>query len=68
MYRLETGEHITDREDENMERVAVLESQIRERMFAAETNPLGQQVLIEGIPFRVKGNIRAARIREYGPC
>ena len=54
-YRLETGEHITDREDENMERVAVLESQIRERMFAAETNPLGQQVLIEGIPFRVKG-------------
>ena len=57
-YRLETGEHITDREDENLERVAVLEANIRERMFAEEPNPLGKQVLIEGIPFHVKGTYK----------
>lgn len=60
-YRLETGEHITDREDENLERVAVLEANIRERMFATEKNPVGQQVLIEGIPFRVKGTYERRR-------
>lgn len=53
--RLDAGEYITEHEDEDLERVAVLEAEVRQRLFSPHDNPLGQQILIEGIPFQVKG-------------
>ena len=54
-YRLEAGEYITREDDDNLARVAVLESNIRNRLFPPETDPLGQEIFIEDIAFRVKG-------------
>ena len=54
-YRLESGEHITQLEDDNLERVAVLEADARKMLFPPDMNPLGQQILIQDIAFRVKG-------------
>ncbi|WP_446831747.1 ATP-binding cassette domain-containing protein [Candidatus Foliamicus sp.] len=54
-YRLEVGEHITKLDDDNLERVVVLEAGVREMLFPLGANPIGQQILIQDIPFRVKG-------------
>ena len=54
-YRLESGEHITQLDDDNLERVVVLEADIREMLFPRGANPVGQQILIQDIAFRVKG-------------
>ncbi len=54
-YSLEAGEFITPSEDENLERVAVLEPDIRERLFPSKIDPLGQEIFIGNIAFRVKG-------------
>ena len=54
-YRLEAGEFISRGEDDNLERVAVLEPDIRERLFPSKMDPLGQEIFIEDIAFRVKG-------------
>ena len=54
-YRLEAGAFITRSEDDSLERVALLEPDIRERLFPLEMDPLGQEILIEDIAFRVKG-------------
>lgn len=54
-YRLEAGEHITQLEDDNLERVVVLEADVREMLFPFGVNPVGQQILIQDIAFRVKG-------------
>ena len=54
-YRLESGEHITQVEDDNLARVAVLEADARTMLFPPDVNPLGQQILIQDLAFRVKG-------------
>ena len=54
-YRLESGEHITQLEDDNLARVAVLEADARKMLFPSDMNPLGQQILIQEFAFRVKG-------------
>ena len=54
-YRLEAGEYISRGDDDNLERVAVLEADVRKRLFPPEIDPLGQEILIEDIAFRVKG-------------
>ncbi len=54
-YRLESGKHITQLEDDNLERVAILEADARTKLFPPEMNPVDQEILIQDIAFRVKG-------------
>lgn len=54
-YRLAVGEHITQLDDDNLERVVVLEADVGEMLFPLGANPVGQQILIQDIAFRVKG-------------
>ncbi|MYH32460.1 MAG: ATP-binding cassette domain-containing protein [Gammaproteobacteria bacterium] len=60
-YRLGAGEHISRQEDDDLERVALLGGEypgmenIREQLFPRAENPLGQEILINDIAFRVKG-------------
>lgn len=53
--RLAAGDYITQQEDDNLERIAVLEAEASKRLFPAELDALGQEILIENIPFHVKG-------------
>ena len=53
--RMAHGEFVTRQEDEELEQVAVIGSFARELLFPPETDPLGERILIEGVPFRVKG-------------
>ena len=60
-YRLGAGEHISRQEDDGLERVALLGGdypgveKVREMLFPRAENPLGQEILINDIAFRVKG-------------
>ncbi|MXW20250.1 MAG: ATP-binding cassette domain-containing protein [Gammaproteobacteria bacterium] len=54
-YRIAQGESITQEDDYGLAQVAVIGSVLRELLFPAETDPLGELFLLEGIPFRVKG-------------
>ena len=54
-YRLAAGAPVTPEDDERMARVAVLDSVTRDRLFPGEASPVGQDILIRGMPFRVKG-------------
>ena len=54
-FRMAHGEFVTRQEDDDLEQVAVIGSATRELLFPAETDPLGEFILISGVPFRVKG-------------
>ena len=54
-YRLAIGESITPGDDERAERVAVLDAVARDRLFPRKRSPVGQEIVINGTPFRVKG-------------
>ncbi|MYH32457.1 MAG: ATP-binding cassette domain-containing protein [Gammaproteobacteria bacterium] len=54
-YRIAQGGYITQADDDNLAQVAVIGSAAHELLFASETDPLGEFILIEDVPFRVKG-------------
>ncbi len=54
-FRLAQGEFVTLEEDQNLAQVAVIGTVTRELLFPPETDPLGEFILIKGVPFRVKG-------------
>ena len=54
-YRIAAGEPITPQDDESLERVAVLDAVARERLFPPGTDPVGQEIRVNGTPFQVKG-------------
>ena len=54
-FRMAHGEFITQQEDDDLEQVAVIGAVTRELLFPAETDPLGEFILIDGVPFRIKG-------------
>lgn len=54
-YRMAAGESITPQDDELLERVAVLDAVAKEQLFPLETDPVGQEIRINGTPFKVKG-------------
>ena len=66
-YRIETGDFITLREDENREQVAVLGSVVRKKLFPAGTDPVGEQILLGTVPFRVKGVLQHRTEISLGP-
>ena len=54
-FRLAQGEFVTLEEDENLAQVAVIGTVPRELLFPPGTDPLGEFILIKGVPFKVKG-------------
>ena len=54
-YRIAQGGYITQEDDDNLAQVAVIGSAAREMFFAPETDPLGEFILVEDVPFQVKG-------------
>lgn len=52
---IQYGEFMTDEENDSGERVAVLGSVIAESLFGEDTDPVGERVRINNIPFRVIG-------------
>ena len=57
-WRLSSGAFITQREDDNLEQVAVISSEVRSQLFATEVDPIGKEVLIGNQPFRIKGVLK----------
>ena len=57
-WRLDRGAFITKREDDNLEQVAVISSEVREQLFPTAIDPIGQQVFIGNQPFRIKGVLK----------
>ena len=56
--RIDLGGFITQEDDERLAQVAVLGSVARAKLFPPGANPIGEQVLIENVPFRVKGVLK----------
>jgi len=57
-YRIDMGEFITRQDDRDREQVAVLGSVAREKLFPPGINPIGEQILIRNVLFRVKGVLK----------
>ena len=56
--RIDLGDFVTTEDDENVALVAVLGSVARERLFLPDEDPIGKEILIENVPFRVKGVLK----------
>ena len=56
--RIDLGNFISPTDDENLAQVAVLGSVAHEKLFPRGVNPLGEEILIENVPFRVKGVLK----------
>ena len=54
-YHLRAGNFITQEEDDNLEKVAVLGDAAYRRLFRPGEHAVGQTIMIENVPFRVKG-------------
>lgn len=52
---LAAGRHFTWQEEEAGERVCILGGNVRKQLFAARTGLVGQEIRINGIPFRIAG-------------
>ena len=63
-WRLDQGEHLTHSENENSEPVALIGWSTSQFLFPAHLDPIGQQVLIDSQPFRVKG-VLEKRLLEF---
>ncbi len=57
-YQIDMGDFITLQEDANREQVVVLGSVAREKLFPSGDNPIGEQISIRNVPFRVKGVLK----------
>ena len=64
-FRIAQGGSITQQDDADLAQVVVIGSAVRELFFAPETDPTGEFILIEDVPFRVKG-VLEPRTRGYG--
>ena len=54
-YRIAQGESITQDDDDALAQIAVIGSATYELLFAPNTDPLGEHILVDDIPLRVKG-------------
>ena len=56
--RINLGDFVSPTDDDNLAQVAVLGSVAREKLFPRGVNPIGEEILIENVPFRVKGVLK----------
>lgn len=54
-YAIEAGSYLTDREIEEGPQVVVLSQPLRNALFPPDTNPIGETLIVKGVPFLVKG-------------
>ena len=54
-YRIAQGASITQDDDDALAQIAVIGSATHELLFAPNTDPLGEHILVDDIPLRVKG-------------
>ncbi|MDE0037479.1 MAG: ATP-binding cassette domain-containing protein [Gammaproteobacteria bacterium] len=54
-YAVETGSYLTDRDLDEGPEVVVLSRPLRNALFPPETDPIGETVVVKGVPFLVKG-------------
>ena len=54
-WPLDLGTFISDRDDAEASKVAVIGGPVRDRLFGDGAKPLGEQILIAGVGFRVVG-------------
>jgi len=54
-YQIDTGAFFTEKQVENMARVAVLGSTVKEDLFGNSVSPIGKTIKINGIIFKVIG-------------
>ena len=58
-YAVETGSYLTDRDLDEGSEVVVLSRPLRNALFPQETDPIGETVVVKGVPFLVKGTLGA---------
>jgi len=54
-WQVSRGDFFNQEDDENLEKVAVIGETVRKKLFVDGTDPLGQDILIESVPFQVIG-------------
>ncbi|MCY3840503.1 MAG: ATP-binding cassette domain-containing protein, partial [Gammaproteobacteria bacterium] len=54
-WPVELGTFLSTRDDEGRRHVAVIGPGLRERLFPQRADPIGESLLLDGIPFTVKG-------------
>ena len=54
-WPLAGGVHIDPADSEDMSQVAVLSPKLRELLFPADVDPVGERIEVGGVPFEVKG-------------
>ena len=58
-YAIETGSYLTDREIEEGPQVVVLSRPLRNALFPPDMDPIGETLIVKGVPFLVKGTLGA---------
>ena len=66
-YQIDMGEFIARQDDRVREQVVVLGSVAREKLFPPGTDPIGEQIVIGNVPFRVKGVLKRRTEVTIGP-
>ena len=65
-YSLESGAFLSERDDDDRTPVAVVGAGLRQQLFPTESNPVGRTLVIDGLPYEVKGVLAPHPIAE-GP-
>ena len=63
-YSLEGGAFLSGRDDHDGAQVAVVGAGLREQLFPTGSDPIGKSIVIDGVPFQVKGVLAPHRIAE----
>ena len=61
-YELDRGTYLTEADNTNGKLVAVIGAGLHKRLYPAGDDPLGDAILIDGVPFTVKGVLAPHRI------
>lgn len=65
-YSLESGAFLSESDDQDRSQVAVVGWALRQQLFPTQSDPVGETIAIDGVPYEVKGVLAPHRIAE-GP-